>query len=593
MSKRVRFIIVLLVIALCFVFLHPTLKWYFWTEKEDKALALASREKIKDYSENMARADVDRLIEMAASNSTEPLSEKYAPIIKEAKARRKALGMEIPSQWTAQEVVASFKLSSKEKFITAAQPILETAYRDSILGIKNYQTNAVKLGLDLSGGMLVIIKADLDAAISADGASSDTIADSKKAAMTLAMDTLRSRIDKFGLTDPVIRRQGDDRIYIEMPGAADADKINSIIMGRGILAFHIVDDEATQTFREYYRNNPGKTFDAEYNLLNPEIIPEDCMVLGVYHKDAYGIDERDDREPFLVVKKQAGLEGKHLVSADTSTDQRSNNPLVNFSLDAEGAKIFAELTTSNVGKRLAIVSDNKIKSAPNLKEPITGGSGSISGMSATEANNLKTVLRTAWLNVPLQLETQQVVGASLGDEKINEGIKALQWGLIAVLIFMLVFYKEAGINACIAQILNLYIMFSVLSAFNLTLTLPSIAGMILTIGMAVDANVVVFERIKEELRLGKTREASINAGFEHAFSAIMDSNITTFIAAFFLSILGTGPIKGFAYSLAIGVVSSVFTALFVSRLIFDFGTQTLKFNKIHISWRKLENEKNN
>ena len=575
MSKRFRFIVVLLVIALCFVFLHPTLKWYFWTNQEDKALALASREKIKDYSENMARADVDKLIEMAASNSTEPLSEKYAPIIKEAKNRRKALGMEIPSQWTAQDVAASFKLSSKEKFIPIAQSILETAYRDSILGIKNYQTNAVKLGLDLSGGMLVIIKADLDAAISADGASSDTIADSKKAAMTLAMDTLRSRIDKFGLTDPVIRRQGDDRIYIEMPGAADADKINSIIMGRGILAFHIVDDEATQAFREYYRNNPGKTFDADYNLLNPEIIPEDCMVLGVYHKDAYGIDERDDREPFLVVKKQAGLEGKHLVSVDTSTDQRSNNPLVNFSLDAEGAKIFAELTTNNVGKRLAIVSDNKIKSAPNLKEPITGGSGSISGMSATEANNLKTVLRTAWLNVPLQLETQQVVGASLGDEKINEGIKALQWGLIAVLVFMLVFYKEAGINACIAQILNLYIMFSILSAFNLTLTLPSIAGMILTIGMAVDANVVVFERIKEELRLGKTREASINAGFEHAFSAIMDS------------ILGTGPIKGFAYSLAIGVVSSVFTALFVSRLIFDFGTQTLKLEKIHISWRKL------
>lgn len=587
MSKRFRFIVVLLVIALCFVFLHPTLKWYFWTNQEDKALALASREKIKDYSENMARADVDKLIEMAASNSTEPLSEKYTPIIKEAKNRRKALGMEIPSKWTAQDVAASFKLSSKEKFIPIAQSILETAYRDSILGIKNYQTNAVKLGLDLSGGMLVIIKADLDAAISADGASSDTIADSKKAAMTLAMDTLRSRIDKFGLTDPVIRRQGDDRIYIEMPGAADADKINSIIMGRGILAFHIVDDEATQAFREYYRNNPGKTFDADYNLLNPEIIPEDCMVLGVYHKDAYGIDERDDREPFLVVKKQAGLEGKHLVSVDTSTDQRSNNPLVNFSLDAEGAKIFAELTTNNVGKRLAIVSDNKIKSAPNLKEPITGGSGSISGMSATEANNLKTVLRTAWLNVPLQLETQQVVGASLGDEKINEGIKALQWGLIAVLIFMLVFYKEAGINACIAQILNLYIMFSILSAFNLTLTLPSIAGMILTIGMAVDANVVVFERIKEELRLGKTREASINAGFEHAFSAIMDSNITTFIAAFFLSILGTGPIKGFAYSLAIGVVSSVFTALFVSRLIFDFGTQTLKLEKIHISWRKL------
>ena len=314
------------------------------------------------------------------------------------------------------------------------------------------------------------------------------------------------------------------------------------------------------------------------------------MVLGVYHKDAYGLDERDDREPFLVVKKEAGLEGKHLVSVNTTADTTLNTPLVVFNLDAEGGKIFADLTTENVGKRLAIVSDNKIKSAPNIKEAITGGAGTISGFSATEAENLKTVLRTAWLNVPLQLETQQVVGASLGDEKIQEGIKALQWGLLAVLIFMLVFYREAGINACIAQVLNLYIMFSILSAFNLTLTLPSIAGMILTIGMAVDANVVVFERIKEELKLNKSRDAAIKAGFEHAFSAVMDSNITTFIAAFFLSILGTGPIKGFAYSLAIGVVSSVFTALFVSRLIFDFGTQTLHLKKIRISWRKLSNE---
>lgn len=590
MNKRAGFIIVLIVIGLCFVFLHPTLKWYFWTDKEDKALALASREKIKDYSENMARADVDALIEMAAAGSQEPLHDKYAPLIKEAKRVRKTLNMDQPAQWTAEEVVSSFRLSSKEKFITVAEPILETAYRNTILGTKKYQTNAVKLGLDLSGGMLVIIKADLDAAVSSQGESNETLAESKKAAMNLAMETLRSRIDKFGLTDPVIRRQGEDRIYIEMPGAADADKINSIIMGRGLLAFHIVDDEATQTFREYYRNNPGKTFDADYNLLDPSIIPEDCMVLGVYHKDAYGIDERDDREPFLVVKKEAGLEGKHLVSVNTTADTALNTPLVVFNLDAEGGKIFADLTTQNVGKRLAIVSDNKIKSAPNIKEAITGGAGNISGFSATEAENLKTVLRTAWLNVPLQLETQQVVGASLGDEKIQEGLKALQWGLLAVLIFMLVFYREAGINACIAQVLNLYIMFSILSAFNLTLTLPSIAGMILTIGMAVDANVVVFERIKEELKLNKSRDAAIKAGFEHAFSAVMDSNITTFIAAFFLSILGTGPIKGFAYSLAIGVVSSVFTALFVSRLIFDFGTQTLHLKKIRISWRKLSNE---
>jgi protein-export membrane protein, SecD/SecF family/protein-export membrane protein SecD len=286
------------------------------------------------------------------------------------------------------------------------------------------------------------------------------------------------------------------------------------------------------------------------------------------------------------VKKEAGLDGKYLVSVDTSTDATSK-PVVIFTLDSEGAKIFGDLTSANEKKRLAIVSDNKIKEAPTIREPILGGRGSISGFSTQEAENLKTILRTAWLSVPLQLENQQVIGANLGEEAIAQGKTALLWGLLGVLIFMILYYREAGINACIAQILNLYIMFSILSAFNLTLTLPSIAGMILTIGMAVDANVVIFERIKEELRVGKSRKEALDAGFDRAFWAIMDSNITTFIAALFLSILGTGPIKGFAYSLSIGVISSVFTALFVSRLIFDFGTETLGRKTIGISWRKL------
>lgn len=578
MKKRTRFLIVLAVLGLCFAFLYPTLKWYFWTGKDDKTLALGSREKIKDYVVNMTRADIDTLIAAAKQDSQEPLDDKYYPLIKAAKQNLKNLKKPIPSVWTAGALVAAFPESSEDRARSTMTPILEDAYRNKILNIKSAQANAVKLGLDLSGGMSIIIKADLDAVASADkGASGDA----KKEAMALAIDTIASRIDKFGLTEPVIRQQGDDRIYVEMPGAADADKINSIIMGRGLLAFYLVDDGATEAFYSYYNEHPGQTFDADYNLLDPSIIPEDTKVLGVYHKDAYGLDERDG---FLVVKKEPALDGKHLQTVNTTTSQ-TNEPLVIFDLDSEGAKIFADVTTQNKGKRLAIVTDDKIKSAPNIREPITGGSGSISGFSINEAENLKTVLRTAWLNVPLQLENQQVIGASMGTAAINQGLRALWWGFAAVLLFMLIWYQEAGINACIAQILNLYIVFSILSAFNLTLTLPSIAGMILTIGMAVDANVVIFERIKEELALSKSRAAAIEAGFEHAFWAIMDSNITTFIAALFLSILGTGPIKGFAYSLTIGVVSSVFTALFVSRLIFDFSTETLKQNKIHISWR--------
>ena len=580
MKKRTRFVIVLAVLGLCFVFLYPTLKWYFWTGKDDKALALGSREKIKDYVINMTKTDIDTLIASAKEGDSDPVPVKYDPLINAAKKNLKSLGKEQPSVWTAGALLAAFPENSEEKARSAMSPIMEDSYRSKILGIKNAQANAVKLGLDLAGGMSIIIKADLSAVT---GDSGDSSTSAKKEAMNLAIDTISSRIDKFGLTEPVIRQQGEDRIYVEIPGAADADKINSIIMGRGLLAFHIVDDEATQAFYSYYNANPTRTFDADYNLIDPSIIPADTKVLGVYSKDAYGLDER---QGFLVIKKEAALEGKHLQRVSTTTSQ-TNEPLVVFELDKEGADIFATVTTANKGKRLAIVSDDKIKSAPNIKEPITGGTGTISGFSADEAENLKTILRTAWLNVPLELENQQVIGASMGEQAINQGLMALQWGLIAVLAFMLIWYRTAGINACVAQILNLYIVFSVLSAFNLTLTLPSIAGMILTIGMAVDANVVIFERIKEELALHKSREAAIQTGFAHAFWAIMDSNITTFIAALFLSILGTGPIKGFAYSLTIGVVSSVFTALFVSRLIFDFGTETLHQKKLHITWRSI------
>ena len=388
MKKRTRFIIILAVLGLCFVFLYPTLKWYFWTDKEDKALALGSREKIKDYVVNMTRFDVDALIAAAKADAAEPVEAKYAPLIKAAQQNLKALKKPQPAVWTAAALLAAFPEKSEANTRAVITPLLEEAYRNKILTIKNMQANAVKLGLDLSGGMSIIIKADLsaiDSAAEGDGATA------KKEAMALAIDTITSRIDKFGLTEPVIRQQGEDRIYVEMPGAADADKINSIIMGRGLLAFYLVDDEATNAFYTYYTENPAKTFDADYNLLDPSIIPEDTKVLGMYRKDAYGLDER---EGFLVVKKEPALEGKHLQRVSTTTNQ-TNEPLVVFDLDQEGAKIFADVTTQNVHKRLAIVSDDKIKSAPNIKEPITGGTGTISGFSADEAENLKTVLRTA------------------------------------------------------------------------------------------------------------------------------------------------------------------------------------------------------
>ncbi len=578
MNKRTRFVILLAVLAICFVFLWPSISWYWRTPKEVQALALGSTENIKDFAMERAEEDVRSIKKIAAEDPSVVLDSEFAWIAKDAAKKYRDLDMKRPSPMTVTDVLRAY--SSEQEFRAAVQG----KYRDEILKAKNYYQNSVKLGLDISGGMNVIVKADLDAALASqeDAVSEANAAQFKAEAMANAIENLTSRIDRFGLTEPVIRQQGEDRIYIEIPGAAQADSLNTLIMGKGILNFRLVDMDATNSFKMHYASNPTGTFNAAGELMDPSVIPDDTEVLGYYVKDDYGLDERVD---WVVVKKEIALDGRHIKSAEVRADQFTNQPEVCFNLDPEGAEIFGAFTGAHVGDNLAIVSDNKIKSNARISTAITTGSVSLSGgFSVDEAESIKKVLQTAWLNVPLSVESQQVIGASLGDQAIAQGVKAIVVGLGLILVFMLIFYKASGLNAVVAQILNLYIMFSVLSAFNLTLTLPSIAGMILTIGMAVDANVLIFERIKEELREGKTRKAAIAMGFDNAFWAIMDSNITTFIAAIFLSQLGTGSIQGFAVSLAIGVVSSVFTALFVSRLMFDFDTDVLHAKKVSIGW---------
>ena len=577
MNKRTRLLILLAVLAICFVFLWPSISWYGRTPKEVQQLALGSTENIKNYAESKAAEDV-RTIKSMAKNADTVLDGEFAWLNKAAAKQYKSYGQKAPEAMTVKDVLNAY--DTELDFMN----VIQDKYRDEILKAKKYYDNSVKLGLDLSGGMNVIVKADLDAALESQGdtVASENAADFKKEAMENAIENLTSRIDKFGLTSPVIRQQGDDRIYIEIPGAAQADAINTLIMGKGILNFRLSDMEATESFKAYYTQHPASTFNAAGELMDTSIIPEDCEVFGVYAKDSYGLDTRTD---WLVVKKEIALDGKHVQSAEVRSDQYTGQPQVAFNLDAEGTTIFGEFTSQHVGDYLAIVSDNKVKSNARIQDVINTGSVSLTGaFSQEEANNIRKVLQTAWLNVPLSVESQQVIGASLGEEAIHQGIMAIILGLGLILIFMLLFYKKSGLNAVVAQVLNLYMMFSILSAFNYTLTLSSIAGMILTIGMAVDANVLIFERIKEELRAGKSRAAAISMGFDNAFWAIMDSNITTFIAAIFLSWLGTGAIQGFAVSLAIGVISSVFTALFVSRLIFDFDTDVLHAKKVSIAW---------
>ena len=577
MSKRGRLVIILAVLALCFLFLWPSLQWYANTPKDQQALALSSLENIKDYSSQKAAADVKAMKAAVKADKSVLLSADQQWLEKVAKKNFKNMEKPAPVPMTLYDALSSFSSQAE------LENLVESRYRERILKNKKNYKNSVKLGLDLSGGMNVIVRADLDAVVAAQkdnvSADAETL---KKAAMQQALETLTSRIDRFGLSSPTIRQQGDDRIYIELPGSAETDQINSIIQGRGILNFRLVDNDATQAFNTYFMQHADSTFDSQGRLIDSSIIPADCEVFGYYVTDEYGLDQRTG---YLVVKKEIVLDGKHIKSATVGTESLTNKPSVNFTLDPEGAKIFGEFTSANVGKSLAILSDNRIKSNANIQDAITGGQVAITGFGQEEARNLEKVLQTAWLDVPLTVESQQVIGASLGDQAIKQGFWAVAVGLALIMLFMLVWYKGAGINACVAQILNMYIMFSILSAFNLTITLPTIAGMILTIGMAVDANVIIFERIKEERRLGKDRASSIAVGFDNAFWAIMDSNITTFIAAFFMSQLGTGSIQGFAVSLAIGVVSTVFTALVVSRLMFDFGTETVHKKNISISWR--------
>jgi preprotein translocase subunit SecD len=582
MKKRYRFFIILLIVGICLLFLYPTARWYFFVPRDEQNLALGSREQIRDYARRTAGMDMQRLIDASRQNAELP--EDLTFLVSFARAENKKNGEADPELWNAREVIRAInrRRAGESDTRSEIQGLIETRYRDRVFALKSLQQNAVQLGLDLSGGLSIVLQGDmeaLDEKFQEQYQRGPTDAE-REVIFDQALDVLNSRIDRFGLTEPIIRKQGSDQIYVEIPGTADPERINDIIRGKGGLSFHIVDYAATSQFDAYLQQYPGFFPNEDGTLPISGVVSDDVLVLGYYEKDRYGIDEW---KRYVAVKKEAGLDGNHIQSVFVQRSQDTTKPMVNFTLDSDGGEIFYKFTSEHVDEPMAVVLDNRVKSIATISEGIHS-QVAISGMGIDEANNLALTLRTAALPVELDIVSRQSIGPALGEDIIRQGLYALLGGLAAVMFFMLIYYRVAGFNAVIAQLLNIFLMFSILSAFNFTLTLPSIAGFILTIGMAVDANVIIFERMKEELKLGKGRQAAVEAGFDKAFWAIMDSNITTFIAALFLSRLGTGPIKGFAVSLAIGVFSSVFTALFVSRLIFDFGTDVLKSKTLSVGW---------
>jgi len=574
MKKRSRLVVVLVVVLLCGYFLYPTIAWYGFVPQDAKELATGSNVQIKEYSRGQASRDLRALKDLVAQDAQQTLPSEYAYLKDVAKANYKAMKRSVPRTWTIEALFAGFY--NEQGMFDAA----ESYYRTSLLELKALGNKALQLGLDLRGGMSILLEADTAAFEAKKGSSAS--ASEVSEAIRQDIEILEKRIDQFGVSEPVIRLQGSDQILIEVPGAADPERVNSFLRGKGSLVFKMVDNELSAQLEQYFLANPSEVYTDTGALKQPSFLPAGKIAAGYYVSDEYGIDEL---ERYVVIEEEIGLDGMHLESATTATDGITGRPVVNFQLDSLGGDIFYKLTSTNVGNTLAVVMDGKVKAMATINEGIRN-QVQISGFNAEEANDLAIVLRTAALPIELVVSSQQAVGATLGEDAVNAGVKAIAVGLILVIILMFAYYHVSGLVADLALLFNLFIMISVLSAFNFTLTLTSVAGLILTLGMAVDTNVIIFERIKEERRLGKTDIASIKAGFDKAFWTVMDANITTIIAALVLSQLGSSSVKGFANTLAIGIVSSVFTALFVSHLIFDATVAHREDKKLHISWRK-------
>lgn len=403
----------------------------------------------------------------------------------------------------------------------------------------------INLGLDLRGGMHLLLKVD----------TANLSGDAKTDAVDRAVEVIRNRIDEFGVREPSIQKQGIDEIVVQLPGVTDRDRAIDIIGKTALLEFKIVSDDS-EKLKEALSGNIPDGYELKYS--------------------------QEDSEPMLL-EKDACLIGDALTNAFVRFNQSQfNEPAVALQFNREGSEKFAKITSDNVGKRLAIVLDGKVQSAPRIKEPIPSGEAIITGrFDVDQAQDLALVLRVGALPAPMHIEEERTIGPMLGQDSINKGIKATVLGSIFVFIFMAAYYLLAGLIGDIALVINLLMILGGLGMLPIlfpgvsaTLTLPGIAGIVLSLGMAVDANVLIYERIREEINTGKGLSSSIANGYNKAFSAIFDSNLTTLIAAFLLFQFGTGPIRGFAVTLTIGLVASMFTAIVVTRTIFEILLST-------------------
>ncbi|MDR2396039.1 MAG: protein translocase subunit SecD [Endomicrobium sp.] len=420
--------------------------------------------------------------------------------------------------------------------------------KDPILG------KALKLGLDLKGGTHLLLEVDssqLDSNVSV------------KDAVDRAIEIMRNRVDQFGVAEPLIVRQGDKWIVIQLPGIKNPQTAKDLIGKTALLEFRIVNtsneaNKALDLFRDkgitpaQYREDPSAYPDIEAAM------PQDASVF----------ESKEDTNYYILDK--AVLTGASLTNAKVEFGGQFGQAIVSMEFNREGARTFGGITERNIGRRLAIVLDGIVQSAPNIKSKIPDGKAIIEGsFNAESAKLLATVLRAGALPAPVKIIEERTVGPTLGDDSIKSGFMSALIGIVAVFAFMIGYYRASGVIADIALALNLIILMATMAYFQFTLTLPGVAGIALTLAMAVDANVLILERIREELATGKTARVAVDAGYQKVFWTIFDANITTLIAAIFLFQFGTGPIKGFAVTLSIGLIVSMFTAISVTKLIYD------------------------
>jgi protein-export membrane protein SecD len=401
---------------------------------------------------------------------------------------------------------------------------------------------------------------DLEIDVGADGAIEARLPTAARSALTRdavtrSIEVVRRRVDAAGTAEIAITRQGDDRIIVQAPGEQDPESLKRRIGQTAKMTFHMVDSTVSPADAAAGRIPPGS-----------ELMLSD-----------------DPAEGAVVVRSRAALSGDNLVEAHAGFDQQTQAPIVNFKFDAAGGRIFCQLTTRYTGQRFATVLDGKVITAPRINTPICGGQGYIEGNFTTEtANELAVLLRAGALPAPLSVIEQRTVGAELGQDAVNAGLAAGVVAAVLILAFMLLAYGFFGLIACAALVVNLVMILGAMTVFGATLTLPGIAGLILTIAIAVDANVLIYERMRDEDKLGRSVALSIDAGFSRAMVTIIDANITTILAALILFQFGAGPVRGFAWTLSIGTVTSVFTAVLVTQLLIAWWYRAARPKKLPI-----------